>query len=118
LLIDNSAEDFTAGMCRVRAPGNQHRLPRRFPAMSDDEIPKPEPKEIDSQKWLEWKDLMDRAILRAHPLEEFGKTYRCDNCLFYLDPDDELSYCWHPNLRILVGSDWWCQWWEELPAEG
>ena len=86
--------------------------------MSDYEIPPPEPKEIDSQKWLEWKDVMDRAILRAHPLVEFGKTHRCDNCLFYLDPTDELSYCWHPELRILVGGDWWCQWWEEIPEDG
>ena len=84
--------------------------------MPDEQIPPPEPKEIDSQKWLEWKDLMDRAILRAYPLEEFGRVYRCDNCLFYLDPDADLSYCWHPNLRILVGGSWWCQWWEEIPA--
>ena len=84
--------------------------------MPDDEIPPPEPKEIDSEKWLEWKDVMDRAILRPHPLEEFGRVYRCDNCLFYLDPDADLSYCWHPNLRILVGGNWWCQWWEEIPA--
>ena len=84
--------------------------------MPDADIPPPEPKEIDSQKWLEWKDLMDRAILRAHPLKEFGKEFRCDNCLFYLDNEAELSYCWHPTLRILVGGDWWCQWWEEIPA--
>lgn len=87
------------------------------PAMTDYEIPKPEPKEIDEKKWLEWKNVMDRAILRAHPLEEFGKVQRCDNCLFYLDPDSELTYCWHPELRILVGADWWCQWWEEIPEE-
>jgi len=31
--------------------------------------------DVDSQKWLEWKDVMDRAILRAHPLEEFGKQF-------------------------------------------
>ena len=45
--------------------------------MPDDEIPPPEPQEIDSQKWLEWKDVMDRAILRAHPLEEFGRVSFC-----------------------------------------
>lgn len=84
--------------------------------MPNDDIPPPEPKEIDSQKWLEWKDVMDRAILRPHALEEFGRIYKCANCLFYLDPDADLSYCWHPNLRILVGGDWWCQWWEEIPT--
>ena len=86
--------------------------------MPEEGIPAPEPAEIDSQKWLEWKDLMDRAILRPHPLKEFGREYSCDNCLFYLDPDAELSYCWHPTLRILVGGNWWCQWWEEIPAGG
>ena len=29
--------------------------------MPNDDIPPPEPKEIDSQKWLEWKEVMDRA---------------------------------------------------------
>ena len=83
--------------------------------MSDYDIPAAEPTEVDEKKWLEWKDLMERAILRAHPLEEFGKVHRCDNCLYFLDPDAELSYCWHPTLRILVGGNWWCQWWEEIP---
>lgn len=83
--------------------------------MADHDIPPPEPKPIDEQKWLEWKDVMDRAILRAHPHVEFGRTERCDNCLYYLDPDAELSYCWHQQLRILVGADWWCQWWDKIP---
>ena len=69
--------------------------------MSDYEIPKPEPKEIDSKKWLEWKDVMERATLRGHPYND----ERCDNCLYYLDPDEEISYCWHQTLRILVGAD-------------
>ena len=53
--------------------------------MSDYEIPKPEPKEIDSVKWLEWKDVMERATLKGHPYND----ERCDNCLYYLDPDEE-----------------------------
>lgn len=78
----------------------------------DYELPVPEPKEIDEKNWLELKDLADRAVLRAHPYED---RERCDNCLYYLNPEDELSYCWHPQLRILVGGNWWCQWWEEIP---
>ena len=78
------------------------------------EFNEPNARNKDEKKWLELKELMDRAVLRAHPLEEFGKKYQCDNCLFYLDNDAELSYCWHPNLRILVGADWWCQWWERV----
>ncbi len=54
--------------------------------MSDYEIPPPEPKEIDSKKWLELKDVMERATLRGHPYND----ERCDNCLYYLDPDDLL----------------------------
>ena len=38
---------------------------------------------------------------------------KCGNCLYYLNPDDKLAYCWHPKLRILVGAEWWCQWWEK-----
>ncbi len=38
---------------------------------------------------------------------------KCDNCLYYMSPDQKLSYCWHPKLRILVGGEWWCQWWEK-----
>ena len=40
---------------------------------------------------------------------------RCDGCIYYLEPTAELSYCWHPKLRILVGAAWWCQWWEAVP---
>ena len=69
--------------------------------MSDYEIPKPEPKEIDSVKWLEWKDVLDRATLKGHPMQE----ERCDNCLYYLDDTEEISYCWHQQLRILVGAE-------------
>lgn len=42
---------------------------------------------------------------------------RCDDCLFYLSPGDSVSYCWHPKVRIGVGDKWWCQWWEEAPAD-
>jgi hypothetical protein len=60
------------------------------------------------------KDLLERATLKGHPYE--GKE-QCDNCLYYLDPDDDISYCWHPQLRILVGGQWWCQWWEAIPED-
>ncbi|MCU0273695.1 MAG: hypothetical protein MUE34_10715 [Acidimicrobiales bacterium] len=78
--------------------------------MSDYEIPKPEPKEIDEKNWLELKYLMDKAVLRGKPQGD----ERCDNCLYYLNPDDDISYCWHQQLRILVGGEWWCQWWEPI----
>ena len=82
--------------------------------MSDYEIPRPEPKEIDEQNWLQLADLMHRAVLKGHPYEGNEK---CANCLYYLNADDDISYCWHQQLRILVGADWWCQWWETAEEE-
>ena len=52
-------------------------------------------------------------VLKGQP---YGDE-RCDNCLYYMNPDETISYCWHPKLRVLVGQDWYCQWWEEILAE-
>ena len=82
--------------------------------MSDYEIPPPEPKEIDEQNWLELRDLMHRAVLKGEPY--LGKE-RCGNCLYYLNTDNDVSSCWLPQRRSLVGDQWWCQWWEAIPAE-
>jgi hypothetical protein len=76
--------------------------------MSDYVIPPPEPKPIDEKNWLELKDKLERATLKGKPMG----AEKCDNCLYYLNPDEKLAYCWHPKLRILVGGAWWCQWWE------
>ena len=62
------------------------------------------------KNWLILGQMAERAVLRGQPN---GKE-RCDNCLYYLDPTNSLSYCWHPQLRILVGDEWWCQWWEKI----
>ena len=82
--------------------------------MTDYEIPPAEPKEIDEQNWLQLRDLMQRAVLKGEPY--LGKE-RCGNCVYYLNPDDDISYCWHQQLRILVGENWWCQWWEAIPED-
>jgi len=79
--------------------------------MSNDDIPRPEPKEIDEKNWLQLRDLLGRAHPQGHPYE--GKE-RCCNRLYYLNTDDDISYCWHPQLRVLVGFEWWCQWWETI----
>jgi hypothetical protein len=81
--------------------------------MSDYVIPPPEPKPIDEQLWLELKDKLERATLKGKPM---GKE-QCDNCLYYLDTDAAISYCWHQTLRVLVGAEWWCQWWEAIPED-
>ena len=77
-------------------------------AEEGEESSAPTPKPIDETRSLELRHLADDAVLRAVPNGE----ERCSSCLYYLNPDDELSYCWHPKLRILVGGAWWCQWWE------
>jgi len=95
-------------------PGHT-RAPLYVAPMSDYEIPPPEPKEIDEKNWLQLQDFIARAVLRGHPHE--GGKEKCQNCLYYLDPDADLTYCWHPQLRILVGAEWWCQWWETVPED-
>jgi len=81
--------------------------------MTDSGMPAPEPTELDETRLRELQILSDDAVLKGHPHGD----ERCKNCLYYLDADDSICYCWHPKLRVLVGQDWWCQWWEEIPAE-
>ena len=37
---------------------------------------------------------------------------RCDNCKYLVGVYKSIGYCNHPKLELLVGVDWWCQWWE------
>ncbi len=78
--------------------------------MADDELPKPEPKEIDEKLSIQLRHLLEDATLKGKP---YGEE-KCDNCLYYSEVDQKISYCWHPKLRILVGAEWWCQWWEKI----
>ncbi len=82
--------------------------------MSDYVIPEPEPKEIDESLSIELRHLAANAVLKGKP----SGSEKCENCRYYLEPYNEISYCWHPKLRILVGSEWWCQWWEAIPEDG
>ena len=79
--------------------------------MTYEEIPPPEPKEIDEKNWMVLQHMMERAVLKGEPYQD----EKCVDCLYYLDPDRSISYCWHQQLRILVGAEWWCQWWEAIP---
>lgn len=72
----------------------------------------PEPDEIDEARSMELRHLSANAVLRA----TFSGDARCENCLYYLENTADISYCWHPKLRILVGANWWCQWWEKASA--
>lgn len=77
----------------------------------DEVIKAPEPQPIDEELAAKLGHLAEDAILRGRPYQD----EKCLNCLYYLDTDKDVAYCWHPKLRILVGGEWWCQWWEEIP---
>ena len=79
---------------------------------TDYEIPDPEPKEEDEKLAIELRHLAENAVLKSTP--QHGDE-KCGNCLYYLEDTQDISYCWHPKLRILVGAEWWCQWWEKIP---
>ncbi|HEV8065332.1 MAG TPA: hypothetical protein VGP46_10895 [Acidimicrobiales bacterium] len=79
--------------------------------MTDYVVPEPEPKELDEKVAIVLRHLAENAVLRGDPNGE----ERCENCRYLLEPSADISYCWHPKLRILVGARWWCQWWEEVP---
>jgi hypothetical protein len=76
--------------------------------VTDYVVPTPEPTAIDETRFAELQIVAGNAGLRGQP----SGDERCDNCRYYLEPDRDLSYCWHQKLRVLVGADWWCQWWD------
>jgi hypothetical protein len=76
--------------------------------VSDHVIAEPEPEEIDEKISMELRILSTDAHLKGQATGD----ERCDNCRYYLEPTADISYCWHQKLRILVGADWWCQWWD------
>jgi hypothetical protein len=89
---------------------NRDRFRHARGMADDDPLPRPEPKPIDEKLSIELRHLADDATLKGKP---YGDE-KCGNCLYYLDTDASIAYCWHPKLRILVGTDWWCQWWEKI----
>lgn len=76
-------------------------------------MPAPEPTELDERNLRALQIMSADSVLRGQPYGDES----CKNCLFYIDTDATIAYCWHPKIRILVGQDWWCQWWEEIEAE-
>jgi hypothetical protein len=81
--------------------------------VSESDLALPEPTELDEQRNQQLMHLASDAVLRGKP----SGDEKCQNCLYYLDASEGISYCWHPKIRLLAGAQWWCQWWEEIPAE-
>jgi len=80
--------------------------------MSSDAVAPADPQKIDETRSLELRHVSMNAMLRGQP----SGGEQCENCRYYLENTSDISYCWHPKLRILVGAGWWCQWWD--PGSG
>lgn len=80
-----------------------------------EEIGKPDDEESPEQKRTAMELYFDKVEDQQWVDQpKFGE--QCNTCLYYLNPDDSVSYCWHPKLQVGVGFDHWCQWWEEIPG--
>lgn len=64
--------------------------------------------EVDEARFELAQRTIKVSALRAAPLDED----HCSTCYYYLELDQGPAYCWHENLQILVGPDWWCHYWE------
>lgn len=51
-----------------------------------------------------------------HWLDHPNLDQQCNTCLYYLNPEESVSYCWHPGLQTGVGFDHWCRGWQEIPG--
>ena len=80
--------------------------------MASDATAPLEPQVEDETISMDLRRLSADAGLKGMPAGD----QRCENCAFYLEETADISYCWHPRLRILVGAEWWCGWWEPPPS--
>jgi hypothetical protein len=37
---------------------------------------------------------------------------RCDNCKYYKVMKEDIGYCAHREVDMVVGGPWWCKLWE------
>jgi hypothetical protein len=64
--------------------------------------------QVDEARFADAQRLIRLTALRGSPVE--GDS--CANCCYYLEPGADLAFCWHEKLQTLVGSEWWCHYWE------
>jgi hypothetical protein len=64
--------------------------------------------EIDEARFEATQRIVKVAALRPTPLDDDS----CGTCLYYLEPENGLSFCWHAKLHVLVDARWWCHFWE------
>jgi hypothetical protein len=63
---------------------------------------------VDEAKFEQTQRLIRLVALRGSPLDDDS----CSSCLYYLEPGNDLAFCWHEKLQVLVSSNWWCHHWE------
>jgi hypothetical protein len=79
--------------------------------MSSDVIAPPEPEETADRVSMERRILASNAGLNGR----LSGDDCCEKRGYNLEPTADFSYCWHQKLRTLVGTNWWCQWWDRDP---
>ena len=105
----NESRPAVPGPCTSRPCGLG-----RLPTVSDYVIPEPEPKEIDEKLSIDLRHLADNAVLRGQPPGD----EKCESCRDHLEPYNEAPRtAGTRSSRILVGGEWWCQWWEAIPED-
>ena len=68
---------------------------------------------LSREEQMEQENQQLQALVREAKLKGSPSgDQRCDNCRYYVAEYKKIAYCDHPRLEILVGADWWCQWWE------
>jgi hypothetical protein len=71
---------------------------------------------LSREEQMERENQQLQALVREAQLKGSANgEQRCDTCRYYVGEFKKLAYCNHPRLEILVGADWWCQWWEASP---
>jgi hypothetical protein len=71
---------------------------------------------LSREEQMERENRQLQALVREAQLKGSANgEQRCDTCRYYVGEFKKLAYCNHPRLEILVGADWWCQWWEASP---
>jgi hypothetical protein len=60
------------------------------------------------QSVQELKQRVENVDLWAYSTNED----RCDNCKFYRALKEDIGYCAHRDVDMVVGGPWWCKLWE------
>jgi hypothetical protein len=63
---------------------------------------------VDDERFQAAQRVVKVTALRGTPVD----GDRCDGCYYYLEPDEPFAFCWQEKLQMLVGAEWWCQYFE------